>query len=84
MMFVKENKKAAPQLVELHKGDNIKMSNKKRYYIPGVDTINQMVETPASKERTDKKRFVWNTIISAISAVAAVAAAIASFIALKC
>lgn len=26
-MFVKENKKAAPQLAELHKGDNINDSN---------------------------------------------------------
>ena len=31
--------------------------SKKQYYIPGVDAVNQLVETPASKERTEKKSF---------------------------
>ena len=53
---------------------------KKRYYIPGVDEINQMVETPASKERTEKKRFVITLVISIIAAVASIVAAIASVI----
>lgn len=56
--------------------------SKKHYYIPGVDEINQMVETPASKERTDNHRFVITTVICAVSAVAAVVAAVASVAAL--
>lgn len=48
----------------------------KKYYVPGFDTSNQLVETPASKEKTDKERFIINTVISAISAVAAVIAAL--------
>ena len=55
----------------------------KKYYVPGFDTLNQLVETPASKEETDKERFVINTVISAISAVAAVVAALVSIIALS-
>lgn len=56
--------------------------SKKQYYIPGIDEINQAVETPASKEWTEKKRYIINTAISVISAVAAaVIAAIASVIA---
>lgn len=55
----------------------------KKYYVPGFDTLNQLVETPASKEKTDKERFIINTVISAISAVAAVVAAIVSIIALS-
>ncbi len=41
----------------------------KKYYIPGVDKINQLVETPASKEKTEKHRYIVNTAISAIAAV---------------
>lgn len=52
--------------------------SKKRYYIPGVDELHQMVETPASKERTDRNRYIINTVICAVSAVAAVVAAIVS------
>lgn len=56
--------------------------SKKRYYIPGVDTINQLVETPASRERTDRNRFIISTVICVISAVAAIVAAVASVLAL--
>lgn len=56
--------------------------SKKSYYLPGVDDINQMVETPASKERTEKSRFVLNTAICVVSALAAVVAAVASVLAL--
>ena len=52
----------------------------KLYYIPGVDELNQLIETPASRERTDRNRFIINTIISAISAVAAVAAVVAAVV----
>lgn len=54
----------------------------KKYYVPGFDALNQLVETPASKEKTDKERFIINTVISAISAVAAVIAAVVSIVAL--
>ena len=50
--------------------------SKKMYYIPGVDKLNQLEETPASKEKTELRRYVFNTIVSVISAVAAIAAAI--------
>lgn len=56
--------------------------SKKSYYLPGVDDINQMVETPASKERTERSRFVLNTAICVVSALAAVVAAVASVLAL--
>lgn len=55
---------------------------KKDYYIPGIDHLNQLVETPASKERTDKTRFTINTIVSVVSAIAAVVGAVASIIVL--
>lgn len=56
--------------------------SKKRYYIPGVDKINQMVETPASKERTERNRFLITLIISIVSSVSSIIAAIASIIAI--
>lgn len=56
--------------------------SKKRYYITGIDKINQLVETPASRERTDRNRYIVNTAISIISAVAAIVAAVVSIIAL--
>ena len=56
--------------------------SKKMYYIPGVDEIHQMVETPASKECTDRSRFVLNTAICVVSALAAVIAAVASVLSL--
>lgn len=56
---------------------------KKRYYIPNIEQPpNQLVETPASKERTEKRRFIITTVICVVSAVAAVVAAIASIFAL--
>ena len=53
----------------------------KRYYIPGIDNIHQLVETPASKERTDSRRFFINTTISVIAAVASIIAAIVTVLA---
>lgn len=50
----------------------------KRYYIPGVDHFNQLVETPASKEKTDFRRFLLTTILTSISVLAAVVAAVAA------
>lgn len=55
--------------------------SKKKYYIPEVDELRQMVETPASKEKTEQRRFVTTVIISVIAAVASIVAAIASVIA---
>lgn len=49
---------------------------KKKYYIPSVDKLNQMVETPLSKEHTDTKRYIVNTAVSIVSAVAAIVAAV--------
>lgn len=56
--------------------------SKKRYYIQGVDELHQMVETPASKERTERNRFIITTVICVVSALAAVIAAVASVLAL--
>ena len=55
---------------------------KKKYYITGVDELNQLVETPASRERTDRNRFIINTILTAVSAIAAIVAAVAAVISL--
>ncbi len=55
---------------------------KKKYYITGVDELNQLVETPASRERTDRNRFVINTILTAVSAIAAIVVAVAAVISL--
>lgn len=54
------------------------LTHKKSYYIPGFDEFNQLVETPASKEITDTRRFIITTAISIIAAIAAIVAAIAS------
>lgn len=54
--------------------------SKKYYYIPGVDQLNQMVETPASKERTEKNRFIISTVLSITSIIVSLIAAIASII----
>lgn len=53
----------------------------KKYYITGVDEIHQLVETPASKEKTERNRYIINTVVSMISAIAAVIAAIVSILA---
>lgn len=53
----------------------------KRYYIPGVDNLQQLVETPESKERTDSRRFILNTIISVVAAIASIVAAVVSILA---
>lgn len=55
--------------------------SKKRYYITGVDEIHQLVETPASKEKTEQRRFIITTVIGAVAAVASIVAATASIIA---
>ena len=55
--------------------------SKKRYYIPGVDRINPMEETPASKARSDLHWFIITTVISSIAAVAAIVAAVVSIMA---
>ncbi len=55
---------------------------KKKYYITGVDELNQLVETPASRERTERNRFVINTILTTVSAIAAIVAAVAAVISL--
>jgi len=52
--------------------------SKKKYYIPGLDQINQLVETPASRERTDRNRFIITTILASIAAVSGIVAAIAA------
>lgn len=56
--------------------------SKKHYYITGIDEMHQLVETPASKERTEKRRFIITTVTCVVSAIAAVVAAIASVLAL--
>lgn len=55
--------------------------SKKQYYIPGVDKFSQLVETPASKERTDKQRYIVNTVVSVVAAIASIIAAVVSVLA---
>lgn len=55
---------------------------KKQYYIPGFEELNQPVETPLSKEQTERTRFIINTAISVVAAVANIVAAIVSIVAL--
>ncbi len=55
------------------------MTHKKSYYVPGFDEFKQLVETPASKEITDTRRFIITTAISVIAAIAAIVAAVVSF-----
>lgn len=54
--------------------------SKKRYYIPGIDEINQLVETPLSKERTDRNRFIITLVVSIVAAVAAIISAAVSIV----
>lgn len=56
------------------------MKNKRQYYIPGIDEINQLTETPASKDRTDSRRFWWSITVSVIAAIAAIVAAVVSIL----
>lgn len=56
--------------------------SRKRYEIPGVDHLNQLVETRASRERTENNRFIISTVICVISAVASIVAAVASILSL--
>lgn len=53
------------------------MSNKK-YYVTGVDEIHQLVETPASKEKTEKNRFVITLVVSVVAALTSIVAAVFS------
>lgn len=55
-----------------------KPSSKKSYYTPGFDEINQLEETPASKEKTETRRFIITTVIASIGAIAAIVAAVIS------
>lgn len=49
----------------------------KRYYVPGVDPeLHQLEETPASRARTEKQRFVITIVLSGVAAAAAVAGAV--------
>lgn len=48
----------------------------KRYYFPGVDEIHQLVETPASKEKTDRIRFVVTVVVSVVATIASIVAAV--------
>lgn len=50
--------------------------NKKLYKTIQENGLNVLVETEGSKARTEKARFLVNTIISVISAIAAIVAAI--------
>nr|DAV05383.1 MAG TPA: hypothetical protein [Caudoviricetes sp.] len=54
------------------------MQSYKRYYTDTSTGFNQLVETPASKEKTEFRRFLVTAVISAVSAVAAIVAAVAS------
>lgn len=53
----------------------------KRYYIPGVDEFKQLVETPESRERTERRRFIINTAISIVAAIASTVATVVSILA---
>ena len=48
----------------------------KRYYLPGVDETHQLVETPASKEKTDRIRFVVTVVVSVAATIASIVAAV--------
>lgn len=39
--------------------------SRKRYYLPGVDEIHQLEETPASKAITERNRFIITVVVSA-------------------
>lgn len=53
----------------------------KKYYIPGMDQLNQVEETPSSKRKTEQKRFIINAVIGSLSALAAIVAAVFSILA---
>lgn len=50
--------------------------SRKRYYLPGVDEIHQLEETPASKAITERNRFIITVVVSALATVASVVAAV--------
>lgn len=55
--------------------------SRKRYYLPGVDEIHQLEETPASKAITERNRFIITVVVSALATVASVVAAVFSALA---
>jgi hypothetical protein len=55
--------------------------SRKRYYLPGVDEIQQLEETPASKAITERNRFIITVVVSALATVASVVAAVFSALA---
>ena len=55
--------------------------SRKRYYLPGVDEIHQLEETPASKAITERNRFIITVVVSALATVASVVAAVFSVLA---
>lgn len=55
--------------------------SRKRYYLPGVDEIHQLEETPASKAITERNRFIITVVVSALATVASVVAAVFSTLA---
>ena len=55
--------------------------SRKRYYLPGVDEIHQLEETPASKAITERNRFIITIVVSALATVASVVAAVFSVLA---
>ncbi len=55
--------------------------SKRKYYFPGIDEFHELTETPASKDKTDFRRFIITTIIACISAVASIVAATVSIMA---
>lgn len=52
--------------------------SRKRYYVPGVDELRQLEETPASKAITERNRFIITVVVSALATVASVVAAVFS------
>lgn len=56
------------------------MKSKKRYYLQNIEGLNHLVETPESKARTEKTRFIISIVISSVSAIAAIAAAVFAYI----
>lgn len=55
--------------------------SRKRYYLPGVDEIHQLEETPASKAITERNRFIITVVVSALATVVSVVAAVFSALA---
>lgn len=50
--------------------------SRKRYYLPGVDEIHQLEETPASKAITERNRFIVTVVVSVVATIASIVAAV--------